>query len=168
MLFDNDSFDMVVGWMVVEHLHDPVAGLKKVADVLKPGGYFAFSIPNTGSWELKLFKSRWYALHLPCHLYHYDINSISTLLQRVGLSVENVIYQRNINNIIGSLWHLFEDTTGESYLTRLFRKWTKVNPEWLQLIFSPVIITLSFLRQGGRVTIWARKDAEDFTGKRAI
>src|SRR5215469_12295261 len=44
---DRERFDLICAWMVVEHLHDPVAGLKRCYQWLKPGGWLAFSVPNS-------------------------------------------------------------------------------------------------------------------------
>ena len=43
-----EPFDLIVGWMVLEHLHDPVLALKKLNAWMKPGGWLVLSIPNAG------------------------------------------------------------------------------------------------------------------------
>jgi SAM-dependent methyltransferase len=44
--FESGFFDLCVSNYVLEHVPDPVAHLREVARVLKPGGAFAFRTPN--------------------------------------------------------------------------------------------------------------------------
>ncbi len=75
-----NSFDFVVASMVLEHATDPVGFVDRIYDILKPGAYFAFSVPNLECLEFKLFGSRLYALHAPYHLSQFDEASIKKLL----------------------------------------------------------------------------------------
>jgi SAM-dependent methyltransferase len=43
--FADHSFDVVVSYLVIEHLPDPAAAFCEYARVLKPGGYFVFKTP---------------------------------------------------------------------------------------------------------------------------
>ena len=36
--FSNDTFDAIVSWQVVEHLHDPATVFKELLRMIKPGG----------------------------------------------------------------------------------------------------------------------------------
>ena len=38
---DDESFDAVFAWMVIEHLHDPAAALREIHRLLKPDGTVA-------------------------------------------------------------------------------------------------------------------------------
>jgi ubiquinone/menaquinone biosynthesis C-methylase UbiE len=44
--FKNQSFDLITANVVLEHVKDPIAVLKEVHRVLKPGGRFIFHTPN--------------------------------------------------------------------------------------------------------------------------
>jgi SAM-dependent methyltransferase len=44
--FVNESFDLIVCLWVLEHLQDPLATLREVRRVLRPGGHFIFVTPN--------------------------------------------------------------------------------------------------------------------------
>ncbi len=46
------KFDLVNMGDVLEHLFDPWKMLKKIASLLKPGGWLAGSIPNSGHWSI--------------------------------------------------------------------------------------------------------------------
>jgi SAM-dependent methyltransferase len=43
--FASESFDIVLANNVIEHLHDPAAGVAEMRRVLKPGGELLFTIP---------------------------------------------------------------------------------------------------------------------------
>lgn len=43
--FADRSFDMVVAYLMIEHLAEPLVAFREYARVLKPGGYFVFKTP---------------------------------------------------------------------------------------------------------------------------
>jgi SAM-dependent methyltransferase len=43
--FPDGSFDVILANNVIEHLHDPVAGVAEMRRVLKPGGQLLYTIP---------------------------------------------------------------------------------------------------------------------------
>src|SRR5574340_1228707 len=57
-------FNLIVGWMVLEHLHDPIGCLKKLHEWASPGAWLVLSVPNAASLEFRIFKDKWYALQL--------------------------------------------------------------------------------------------------------
>lgn len=82
--FPADYFDAVTLWDVLEHLHDPVASLKEIHRILKPGGIVVFRVPNGKSWDAQFFGPYWVGLEAPRHLFIYDPHSVSKLLQKSG------------------------------------------------------------------------------------
>ncbi len=57
--FPKGSFDTITMWDVIEHFTDPVIELKKVYQVLKSGGVFAFSTVDPESLVAKMRGSSW-------------------------------------------------------------------------------------------------------------
>ncbi len=49
-----DRFDIVIAGDVIEHLVDPLATLRQIRDVLRPGGELLLSVPNFGHWYPRL------------------------------------------------------------------------------------------------------------------
>jgi 2-polyprenyl-3-methyl-5-hydroxy-6-metoxy-1,4-benzoquinol methylase len=83
--FRPSSFDAITCFHVFEHLYHPREVLAKVSEWLKPGGIFYALMPNIDSAGLRVFKSYWYALELPRHLYHFSPKSLSRLAGSMGL-----------------------------------------------------------------------------------
>lgn len=152
-----EPFDLVVGWMVLEHLHDPVAALKKLRQWTRPGGWLVVSVPDSASYELALFGDAWYSLHLPNHLWHPSRRTLVKVLARAGWKVSRVVYQRDIRNLVGSLGYALSD---RGRFPRL-AKWMSEFPERggrIQYLLHPLAFLLAKVRQTGRITVWARRD----------
>ena len=82
--FPTESFDVITCFHVLEHHADPVSLFKQVGAWLKPGGMFFIAIPNFGAWESTIFRSYWYGLELPRHLFHYSPTSLRRLASITG------------------------------------------------------------------------------------
>jgi 2-polyprenyl-3-methyl-5-hydroxy-6-metoxy-1,4-benzoquinol methylase len=147
-------FDLIVGWMVIEHLHDPVGGLKKLAEWASPNASLIVSVPNAGSLEFRVFGPEWYALQLPTHLHHFTPDTISKMLEHTGWRVERVHHQRVINNLIGSIG-LTLIAKGYTKIGNKLVKFPDQSGRWIY-IFYPFAWLLGALGQTGRMTVWAR------------
>lgn len=147
-------YDLMVGWMVLEHLHDPVGCLQKLRRAARPGAWLALSVPNAGSCEFRLFKTRWYALQLPTHLYHYTPRTLGNILDASGWSIEKVYHQRTIGNLIASFGYVLRDR-GFHKIGIRFVDFAERGGRWNYLLF-PVAFVLGALGQTGRITIWAK------------
>jgi SAM-dependent methyltransferase len=79
-----ESFDVITGFDVLEHVYSPRKFLTKVREWLKPGGIFYSLMPNIASWEARVFASHWYGLELPRHLSHFSPTSLRYLMSEVG------------------------------------------------------------------------------------
>lgn len=150
------QYDIVVGWMVLEHLHDPVSALKKLQSWTRPGGWLIVSIPNAGALEFKLFKDAWCALELPRHLYHYTPDSLEKLLARGGWRMDRVLYQRIMTDSLASLGNRLADRGFPTFLTRPLTN-LFVKPGYKHYALLPLATLLAAFGQVGRMTVWAQK-----------
>jgi len=82
--FAPGSFDVVTSFDLLEHVYQPREFLIKVFEWLKPGGIFYTVLPNIDSWESRVFRSYWYGLELPRHLFHFSPKSLRRLMTNVG------------------------------------------------------------------------------------
>jgi 2-polyprenyl-3-methyl-5-hydroxy-6-metoxy-1,4-benzoquinol methylase len=148
------SFDMIVGWMVVEHLHDPIRALAHVRTWSRPGGWLAISVPDAGAVEFRIFQEAWYALMLPTHLFHFTAATIRRVLDQAGWTVQQVFWHNNPNNLIQSLRYVCSD-----------RGWTRSANVLLDIAegrrFRHAHMLagklLGSLHASGRMTVWARR-----------
>ncbi len=67
---DDESFDFVISFQVIEHIKNDKAFVKEVARVLKPGGKFVVTTPNK---KMSLTRNPW-------HVREYLVNELETLL----------------------------------------------------------------------------------------
>lgn len=77
--FSRNSFDVITGFHILEHVHDPREVIRRVWELLKPGGVFYMLCPNIEAIEAYIFGSYWYCLELPRHLFHFSSRSLEGL-----------------------------------------------------------------------------------------
>lgn len=142
-------FDLIVGWMVLEHLHEPVVCLKKLREWSTQNTYLALSIPNTNSMDFKIFKTRWYALQLPTHLYHFNPKTLEKVLLASGWKLEKIHHQRVLTNYLMSACYKLQDAGHH----KLKEKILGVR-RWIHFLY-PLAWLLSLVGQTGRMTVWA-------------
>lgn len=106
-----ESFDVITMSHVLEHLPDPVAALRRLAESLKPGGLLFLSVPNFDSAEARFFGRRWFSLDAPRHLYQFTPDSLSKTLAAAGLEPDRIIYSCGT---AGLVYSLMGDLTGVS------------------------------------------------------
>lgn len=85
------GFDAVVMNDVIEHMTNPLAEIREVHRVLRPGGLFILHTPNEASPWHWLMGSRWIHLKPEEHLYYFSPRTLSDMLRRAGF---DVIYAR--------------------------------------------------------------------------
>jgi 2-polyprenyl-3-methyl-5-hydroxy-6-metoxy-1,4-benzoquinol methylase len=88
--FNNESFDVITMWHVLEHVHDLHGYLKTFRRILKPAGRLIIAVPNYTSYDAAVYKEYWAAYDVPRHLYHFSTNSMEILLGDEGLRLQAV------------------------------------------------------------------------------
>lgn len=86
--YPDGFFDWVTLDQVLEHVADPLATLRGVGRVLRPGGFAAVSTPNGAGWGARVFGRRWIHRHAPYHLQAFTRRSLRRAAERAGLRVE--------------------------------------------------------------------------------
>lgn len=94
--FQNDSFDMVISTQVLEHVPDPLAMLKEMARVCKPGGGVVISLPFV------------YQEHEePFDYFRFTRFGIEELLNKSGLRIETIIKDSSALETIAILINVY-------------------------------------------------------------
>ena len=116
--FPPNSFDAITCFHVLEHLDHPKQVLLKVREWLKPGGIFYMMVPNIDSAGRRIFRSYWYALELPRHLYHFSPVSLRLLASSVGLEIISLTTNREVF-IEQSVRYIFDEICRKAGYSRL-------------------------------------------------
>ncbi len=81
------SFDAITLWDSIEHIRQPLAVLREMSQLLKPGGVLALTTPNISSLAYKLLGVHWWILGPREHIYYFDRLSLRRILEPLGFSV---------------------------------------------------------------------------------
>lgn len=100
--YEPDFFDYVTLDQVIEHVTDPLATMRGIAKVLKPGGMAILSTPNANGWGAKLFGRRWINWHAPYHSQHFSRASMTIAAEQAGFTIER------IKSITSSEWLYYQ------------------------------------------------------------
>lgn len=89
-IYEPEFFDYVTMDQVIEHVTDPLATLRGVARILKPGGTAILSTPNASGWGAKFFGHHWINWHPPYHVQFFSRRSMRLAAEQAGLMVAEV------------------------------------------------------------------------------
>ena len=109
--FKNDRFDVITAFHILEHVSEPFAYIKKIYGLLNQDGIFILEVPNFEHRFRIFYGSRWFALDIPNHLYHFDRNFLSEYLKKNNFDIiaeQYFSFEFSIFNVIQSwlnLWH---------------------------------------------------------------
>jgi len=106
--FSPASFDAITCFNVLEHVYEPKKVLGKISEWLKPDGVFYMMVPNIDSAGARIFRSYWYALELPRHLFHFSPRTLKSISQSVGLQEVSLVAERDLY-FEASVRYIFDD-----------------------------------------------------------
>jgi 2-polyprenyl-3-methyl-5-hydroxy-6-metoxy-1,4-benzoquinol methylase len=75
----NQSFDAISMWHVLEHVHELDAYFQHFNTLLNHNGLLVIAVPNYTSYDAQFYKEYWAAYDLPKHLWHFSPQSIKKL-----------------------------------------------------------------------------------------
>jgi SAM-dependent methyltransferase len=87
---DPARFTVVSAFDVFEHFSDPNAAVKQLASTLRPGGILLIETGAIDAAVPRMFGGAWYYVHFLEHLQVFGTRSMTLLLQRHGLAVQEV------------------------------------------------------------------------------
>jgi len=81
--FQDDYFNVVTLWQVLEHVPYPLMVLREVHRILKPGGLLATSTPDIEGILAKMLRRRWWNLRW-LHINQFTVGTLADMLSRAG------------------------------------------------------------------------------------
>jgi SAM-dependent methyltransferase len=85
---EDQLFDAVTVWHVIEHVDNPGKMIRDIWNNLKPGGLLAVSTVNIDSWQARIFGTNWLHLDPPRHLWIGSRKAVEQLLVKNGFVIE--------------------------------------------------------------------------------
>lgn len=86
MDFEEDQYDVITYWAVLEHVYEPRQFFEKAARLLKPGGRLVAVVTNLNSIQSRFYQADDY----PRHLTIFTKSSVQRLCSSQGLKVTRV------------------------------------------------------------------------------
>jgi len=157
--FPDSHFDIITAWWYLEHVPEPDTTIAKISSLLKHNGYCIIGVPNFNSFCAKRFKDKWYHLDCPRHLCIWTPHAITRLLDKHGLTVTKIIYDKTPWGLLGSLqYSLYGDNINPKYRNRLRSSLL------LWILLLPFTMLMSLLKKSDIIVVYAQKT----TGEPAV
>ena len=87
---EENKYDVISMWHVLEHVYNVEDYLKKINKLLKKGGVLVVGVPNCASYDAKKYKENWVAYDLPIHLSHFRKNNIKELAKKSSFTLKAI------------------------------------------------------------------------------
>jgi 2-polyprenyl-3-methyl-5-hydroxy-6-metoxy-1,4-benzoquinol methylase len=82
--FQNNEFDSISMWHVLEHIPNLNETIKQFERILNTKGKIIIAVPNHKSWDANYYKEYWAAWDVPIHLWHFSKETIEKLFNKHG------------------------------------------------------------------------------------
>lgn len=89
--FADQQFDVITMWHVLEHVYHLQRDVELISKKLKKEGVLIVAVPNMDSNDAKHYGPFWAAFDVPRHLYHFQKPTISRLMERFDLELQEVL-----------------------------------------------------------------------------
>jgi 2-polyprenyl-3-methyl-5-hydroxy-6-metoxy-1,4-benzoquinol methylase len=88
---ENNSFDVITMWHVLEHVPDLEFQIKELKRLIKPSGTIIIAVPNFNSFDAVYYGKFWAAFDVPRHLWHFSKTAIEKLFAIENLKLVKVL-----------------------------------------------------------------------------
>jgi SAM-dependent methyltransferase len=82
--FGDERYDVVYAAHIIEHVADPIAFLRKIDGILKPGGVCVLETPNEDCLGARIFGADWGGNHIPRHWFLPNPRSAEIMVKRAA------------------------------------------------------------------------------------
>lgn len=91
--FEAGSFDVVTLWGVLEHVQSPRETIAEINRVTSDGALLVIYTQNAAAPEARLLGEDWFIYEAPRHLYSFNAENLTRLLESEGFKVAEVVYE---------------------------------------------------------------------------
>ena len=88
---ENNSFDVITMWHVLEHVPNLDNQIKELKRLLKPNGSLIIAVPNFKSFDAKQYGNFWAAYDVPIHFWHFSKTAIKKLFTKEDMELVKVL-----------------------------------------------------------------------------
>ena len=113
--FDDDTFDLVTNWHVIEHIPNVLEVMAEWRRVLKPGGVLMLETPASNFYKAKKLGLDHLKFWPPDHLYTFNRDNLANMLGKSG-------YEMLPTRLIGGLTKLKPNMTLYAMAYRGYRE----------------------------------------------
>jgi SAM-dependent methyltransferase len=96
------AFDVVMLNHAFEHMPDPLSTLRRIAQLLAPGGHVMIRIPIAGCWAWQHYGTNWVQLDAPRHFFLHTERSMRILSQQCDLLWVGMVNDSTAFQFVGS------------------------------------------------------------------
>lgn len=163
---DDDTFDIITMWHVLEHVAEPERYIEKIFNLLNNYGKLVIEVPNFNSWTRALTGRYWLGLDLDYHITFFTPESLSSLLKKYNFKIRTIhTFSLEYSTFI-STQSLVSLLTGSNHLIFQYIQTSGFNRRLIPHIFlfillSPICflinILLYFSKRGEVLLIVAEK-----------
>ncbi|MEE8585016.1 MAG: class I SAM-dependent methyltransferase [Acidobacteriota bacterium] len=165
-----EAFEVLTLFHALEHIPGPFRYLKTLHKLLGRPGKLIVQVPNSDSWQARLFGSRWYGLDCPRHIFNYNTYALLHLLGRAGFRIHRLRHFSLRDNAACLASSLFPSLDPMSQKVRLLRRTGKRHSLGLALreaaylpafaLAQPLAWLEARMGRGASITVYAT--LEDF------
>ncbi len=137
---NNQKFDAIILFQVLEHIAEPLTMLQEVAKRLTPNGKLIIGVPNFDSWQRVFAGKYWFHLDIPRHLVHFSPYSLEQALKLAGMTIERIRYASVEHDPYGWLQSVLNRLfSNNNHLTRILMRMDRPSMRGaLSLLFAIV------------------------------
>lgn len=152
--FDTSQFAVARLSDVLEHVPDPEKLLLEIHRILISKGKLQITLPNLDSWTFRIFKSYWFPLEAPRHLYSFTPRSLTMLAERCGYTIKSLkVWSHKEVDFIGSLQYLLEERYPHLH--------SAIDKPWIWKVIrklsAPFKALANLFGKGSAMTVWLEK-----------
>ena len=110
--FERDAFEAISLWHTLEHLPEPLLTLKRLYDMVVPGGRLVIAVPNIESFEAQILGKYWVEADIPGHLFFFSVRTLKSLVAKAGFKCLYVRPQVHPSSVSDSVDFFLDDLLG--------------------------------------------------------